>query len=215
MPRKAEPRCTTEQRVFPSRLRELMEDRGVNQKELAAIIGMRPQTVSLYTGGQSTPDINCLRKIAEYFHVSTDWLIGLADPDNSTTDEKLRMVSEYTGLSNTAVEKLRAMKGREHARAWTNMLSCLISDSNFEYLLGVLEGYFAEEQTIGTTLAMSSATVNQKDFSIFVAGNTLRNILERVSEQFSRQGYLTTDERLDIIEEKKLAELEAKANGKH
>lgn len=148
MPRKAEPRVTTEQQVFPTRLRELMEKRNVNQKQLAAIIGMRPQTVSLYTGGQSTPDINCLRKIAEYFHVSCDWLVGLADPDNSTADEKLSMVSEYTGLSNTAVSRVLletappiGLPILEDKMDLISVLNTLLISSSFWKIARLLRGY--------------------------------------------------------------------------
>lgn len=147
MPRKTEPRYMTEQQVFPTRLRELMKERGINQKELATAIGMRPQTVSLYTGGQSAPDINCLRKIAEYFHVSADWLIGLADPDNSTADEKLKMISEYTGLNNEAVQNLHDFLSspfRHTQKKWCNYL---LTSGNFMALsigLACYEAAFAK-----------------------------------------------------------------------
>lgn len=79
MARKKEPACETEKYTFPSRLRGLMQDRGTRQKELADAIGMRPQTVSLYTQGQSFPDVNALEKIARFFSVSSDYLLGLTD----------------------------------------------------------------------------------------------------------------------------------------
>ena len=67
MPRKKEPTNVTEKNIFPTRLRNLMEDQSITQKKLADAIEMRPQTVSLYTTGQSFPDVNTLKKIAEFF----------------------------------------------------------------------------------------------------------------------------------------------------
>lgn len=190
MPRKSEPRCTTEQQVFPSRLRELMEKRGVNQKELAAIIGMRPQTVSLYTGGQSTPDINCLRKIAEYFRVSADWLIGLADPDNSTADEKLRMVSECTRLSNQAILRLDSISGTV---AYGNRtLNELIAHPKFYEFISYLGTYFygeyVEEFTGKEQGFISELKLIKNDdfFKRYIQPSMLSKIFEILTEMKSQ-----------------------------
>lgn len=50
--------------------------------------------------------VEYLNAFAKFYGVSTDFLLGLIDPDNSTADEKLRMISEYTGLSNEAIQEL-------------------------------------------------------------------------------------------------------------
>ena len=105
MARKNKPSWETEQGIFPSRLRKLMDEKGVTQRRLAEVIGMRPQTVSLYVTGQSVPDINCLCKIAEFFKVSADYLIGLTD--SPTPDSNLRDAARYTGLSPEAIEAVR------------------------------------------------------------------------------------------------------------
>lgn len=107
MSRKTEPVYITEQGIFPSRLRGLMEEHQTKQKDLAAAIGMRPQTVSLYIQGQSAPDINCLNKIADYFQVTSDYLLGrTSDP---SIDLDSRSVCDYTGLSPKAVNILHLM----------------------------------------------------------------------------------------------------------
>ena len=41
--------------TFPTILRELMEKTGITQKDLAEVIDVRPQTLSLYRNGQSQP----------------------------------------------------------------------------------------------------------------------------------------------------------------
>lgn len=47
-------------------------------------------------------------KLAKYYDVSVDWLLGLSDVASPDTD--LRGVCEYTGLSEEAVEALRQIK---------------------------------------------------------------------------------------------------------
>jgi Predicted transcriptional regulators len=105
MPRKKEPTSVTEGNIFPIRLRELMEERAVTQKKLADAIGMRPQTVSLYTTGQRAPDVNTLRKMADFFNVSADYLLGRTDVKKP--EVTIRAICEYTGLSAEAVAKLK------------------------------------------------------------------------------------------------------------
>lgn len=129
MPRKTEPRCTTEQQVFPTRLRELMEEHSVNQKTLAAAIGMRPQTVSLYTGGQSAPDINTLYKIAEYFNVPADWLIGRPH-SVKVLDTDIAAICAYTGLSQTAVQIISNLKNTGH-NAGIRILNQILENADF------------------------------------------------------------------------------------
>lgn len=104
MARKKESSLETSEKVFPTRLRELMEERRINQQQLADSIGVRRQTISNYTNGQSSPDWETLVKIAQLFHVSSDYLLGLSNA--ATDDRNERFVCEYTGLSSDAVEKL-------------------------------------------------------------------------------------------------------------
>lgn len=107
MPRKKEPTCVTEKYTFPTRLRKLMENRGITQKTLADAINMRPQTVSLYTTGQSSPDVNALKKIAEFFNVSADYLLGLTDVKKP--DATIQAICEYTGFSENALSALHSL----------------------------------------------------------------------------------------------------------
>ena len=106
MPRKTAPAWETEKDMFPTRLRELMEERSTTQAKLAEAIGKRPQTVSLYTTGQSVPDVNCLREIAQYFNVSADWLIGRSGAVK-TLDSNIAVAALTTGLTESAVQKIQ------------------------------------------------------------------------------------------------------------
>lgn len=66
-------------KVFPRRLRELMEETGTKQQQLADYIHRQRQTVSLYCDGSSSPDWETLAVIAKYFNVCTDYLLGLSN----------------------------------------------------------------------------------------------------------------------------------------
>ncbi len=116
MPRKAEPASITEKAIFPTRLRTLMKERDITQKQLADVVAMRPQTISLYVQGQSAPDINCLKKIAEYFSVSADWLLGLSDA--KSIDGDIKAACKVTGLSEAAIKIVQYFNDREESRPY-------------------------------------------------------------------------------------------------
>ncbi|TCL55593.1 DNA-binding XRE family transcriptional regulator [Kineothrix alysoides] len=55
---------------------------GLNQTELGKIIGVGKTTISMYETGNSTPSDEIKLKIAEYFNVSVDYLLGKTDIKN-------------------------------------------------------------------------------------------------------------------------------------
>ena len=67
------------------RLRELRKSRGISQVKLAMDLNMAQNTVSRYETGTREPSIAELIKIADYFHVSVDYLIGHT---SSLTEQK-------------------------------------------------------------------------------------------------------------------------------
>ena len=58
------------------RLKELREFKRLTQKEVAAIIGYSEISYARYEKGEREPDISTLCKLAEYFNVTVDYLIG-------------------------------------------------------------------------------------------------------------------------------------------
>lgn len=66
--------------TFGERLRELREERNLTQKTLATILGISPRMVSFYESGAHFPrDESTLLRLADYFGISTDYLLGYSD----------------------------------------------------------------------------------------------------------------------------------------
>lgn len=57
-------------------LRNLIEQQGITQKELAIKLSITPSALGNYVQNTREPDYNTLVKIADYFQVSTDCLLG-------------------------------------------------------------------------------------------------------------------------------------------
>ena len=62
--------------TFGQILADLREERGIPQKELASQLNISISTVSNYENGIHCPDFNMLCRIADYFDVTTDYLLG-------------------------------------------------------------------------------------------------------------------------------------------
>lgn len=58
------------------RIRELRKTKKVTMKELGNMIGVAESTMSLYETGKRKPDPETLSRLADYFNVSVDYLLG-------------------------------------------------------------------------------------------------------------------------------------------
>lgn len=61
------------------RLREIRKAKGISQLKLAMELNTNQNTISRYETGEREPGINDLIKIADYFNVSLDYLLGRTD----------------------------------------------------------------------------------------------------------------------------------------
>jgi len=61
---------------FPKRLRKLREKRRMNRKALGELCGLSKNIIGQYERGEREPTIRSLEKIADFFEVSTDYLLG-------------------------------------------------------------------------------------------------------------------------------------------
>lgn len=58
------------------KIKELRTQRGISQAELGRFVGVERSTICQYEKGTRMPDNNTLIKIADYFGVSVDYLLG-------------------------------------------------------------------------------------------------------------------------------------------
>jgi len=60
-------------------LKKLREEKGLTQEQLAKIFNVKDPTITRYEKGQRQPDTETLIKIAKFFNVSVDRLLGNCD----------------------------------------------------------------------------------------------------------------------------------------
>lgn len=85
------------------RLRCLREIRGLTQKEAAKRMGISRTTYSNYESGNREPDIDTLVKIADFYEVSIDFLVGRTDNPNMTFSEHERFIYDKLDLTDEEI----------------------------------------------------------------------------------------------------------------
>jgi len=108
------------------RLASLREAFEITQQELADAIRPEVKTISRelikdFEIGSRIPKIDVVVAFANYFTVSTDYLFGLTV--TPTIDTDIRMICEYTGLSETVIQSLHRRNDarEENIELWGNI----------------------------------------------------------------------------------------------
>lgn len=87
-----------------SRIKKLRIENKITQDHLAKILNVGKSTISQYENNINKPDIDMLKKIAEYFDVSLDWLTCRTDIRNVTEkllDERIAKIIHNLGSEVT------------------------------------------------------------------------------------------------------------------
>ena len=69
------------------RLRDLREDKDLNQKRIAEILNITQQQYSLYEKGQRKLPIDLLKKLCIFYNVSADYILGFTNTKKPLTKE--------------------------------------------------------------------------------------------------------------------------------
>lgn len=93
-------------------LRQLIDEKKVDGKKLTMLqlskaVGVSRQAINSYTLGESVPDANNLAKLAQFFNVSTDYLLGLTSTRNIETQG---ISALDLGFSEDAISTILEMK---------------------------------------------------------------------------------------------------------
>ena len=108
MPRSKTKTSSGYETPFATRLRELIDEAGIPQSALAEHIGVTRQAISTYSLGTSVPDIDKFEGIANFFEVSTEYLLGRTDIKKA--DASKQATAKYLGLSEGAIDAIRSLR---------------------------------------------------------------------------------------------------------
>lgn len=100
---------------FSYKLHTLIEERNLTQKQVAIDLNIAPSTMGGYVQGSSEPDFETLKRLANYFDVSTDYLLNIytEKSNNFLEDELLRVFRSMTEEQ----QRLFIEQGKVYVRA--------------------------------------------------------------------------------------------------
>ncbi|OLN21930.1 hypothetical protein BTO30_12045 [Domibacillus antri] len=80
--------------MFPDILKRLRKNKQKTQKEMAEFLGITRQAYGHYENGSRQPDLSTIEKLADFFEVTTDYLIkgkerNVTDTDLSDDEKKM------------------------------------------------------------------------------------------------------------------------------
>lgn len=84
---------------FNKNLKKARERKGMSQKDVAESIGVAKSTYSLYESGNREPNLQIIKKIADYFNITTDELLGL-----NVTEPRQTIAAHFDGDEYTEEE---------------------------------------------------------------------------------------------------------------
>ena len=86
-----------------NRLKELREEKGMKQLELAAILSVSQNTISRYEGGERDLNTGTIAMLCKIFGVTSDYLLGLsAQRSMQISDEDAAIVAAYRAADDDA-----------------------------------------------------------------------------------------------------------------
>jgi len=101
--------------MFEKRLVLLRKNKKISQYELAKLLNLTRGQIANYEQGKRQPDYDILKMFAEYFNVSTDYLLGNSDDpeSNQVVDhEILRELEEATKEMYKAIDRYLKIANR-------------------------------------------------------------------------------------------------------
>lgn len=77
-----------------NRIRALREDKDLRQTDVAKATGIDQQTLSNYETGKTNPDSFAIIKLAEFFGVTCDYLLGVTERNLLNVDNVLNEIDD-------------------------------------------------------------------------------------------------------------------------
>ena len=89
--------------IIANNISELRNDDGITQSKLAQVLNYSDKAVSKWERGESLPDVTVLKRIADYFGVTVDYLLT---SEHQNYEEKRKNLSRATKRNNLIITAL-------------------------------------------------------------------------------------------------------------
>ena len=175
------------------RVRKLREGRNMTQTELSEILGMKTYTtVSKWEKNENFPKGKDLKKLAEIFNVTSDYLLGLATTQQgklNTTNDNLEIMSIYKKLEHErqgiVLDFAKGQLEEQLSPKVTSIFDKFQLEDNEDYVTDYVEGLVAagrgtfQEDNLHMEVRLRANDVPEKyDTIAKVAGDSMEPLIE-------------------------------------
>jgi len=172
------------------RIRKLRESRNMTQTELSEILGMKTYTtVSKWEKNENFPKGKDLKKLAEIFNVTSDYLLGLSDTKLgkiTTQNEHPEILTIYNQLEEPKQEKvLDYAKEQLEEQNSSKIVSIFDKSQDDDYITDYVEGLVAaghgtfQEDNLHMEVKLRAEDVPEDyDTIAKVAGDSMEPMIE-------------------------------------
>ena len=124
--------------IIFTRIKELCQKRGISVNKLESIVGMSQYSITRWKN--SSPTVDKLLRVAQYFRVSLDYLVGQTDV--SSPNPTVQATCDFTGLSEQSVVNLSELSRAEDSNSRNKLITIMQlveDDSAEEWGCGLLQ----------------------------------------------------------------------------
>ena len=172
---------------FKRILKDLRTAKGLSQDEFAKELGISKGAVSYYETGQRVPDIVVLSAFADFFGVSTDYLLGRPG-GLETNDEDIQAACRVTGLEVKTIQSFKKVKGifLINNHCLSHVLDTIITSLPFKGL--VAECYNLKEESSEVKNQFTTTSLLYASKTLGINGAVLCDYIEKTfGENFIRE----------------------------
>lgn len=179
-----------------NRVRELRKSKNMTTQVLGEALGLSQQYISDIENGRATPSLKTLNKIAEYFNVSTDYLLGKTDApyfDAKKAGEIIKRTRESSNISiKDAANKIGVSKSY-----LTAIEDGQIKNQNILMSFAEIFG-LSKEQILERILESSPIDADNYSIKIPILSTTHDNQL--LFAKTNTEGYIPTDKQFILTD---------------
>lgn len=183
--------------TFGERLKDIMEEKKITQRELCKLTGISTTTLSNAMNDISRSEYdkeqgvvmkcNNLIKICNVLNVSADYLLGLTNVQDIGNIEK-NEISKITGLSGKSINKLQYFNSKEQKQIKALNLILENSDYLLSYLYDYLEIYpFGESWGDINEIGRMMSDYDQEKLALLELMETIELFKSHLKHEFDEQ----------------------------
>ena len=96
---------------FSQIVKQLRQERGWSQQEVADRVGLNKMTISQYENGKRKPSFEMIEALAEVFHVDLNYLLGFTDKiEKPAGDETDPAANKYLAVTLAEIDLIEAFR---------------------------------------------------------------------------------------------------------